>query len=144
MDLDLIYQVSVCVSNMDAVLHNWKKYFNIDERTITCGNSKEYGWDQKYCRFDLGGIDFEIIEPLDKGPGNPYSDFLIENGGNGVHHIGVKFRDREKFVQNMEKLEILPLPRTYQGAALPDSVPQDSYFYDLRDMLGVILKAEKM
>ncbi len=151
MDADLVFRVSVCVSDMDAVLNNWRKYFNIDESTIVCGNTKECqggnhagkecGFHHKFCRFDLGGIGIEIIEPLTKEPGNPYSDFLIENGGNGVHHIAVKFRDREKLIRNMKRQNISPLTDMGRGTVLSDGSGEDCCFYDLREMLGLIVEA---
>jgi len=156
MDIDLVFQVSVCVSNAKEVLENWKKLFNIDESKIIHRNLKElYDAGQYHCgnyngkpcdyyhelyRFDLGGIDFEIIEPLSKEPGNPYSDFLIQNGGNGIHHIAVKFRNRDQMVQNMAEMGIPIYTYGYQGEPMANGKLKDCYFYDLRKMLGVIFE----
>ena len=103
--IDLIFQVALCVDDLESVVEQWKELFDLDTATIVRKCTKDAyesdGWDglnyneapcqffHKYCRFSLGGLDIEIIEPLDKAPGNPYSDFLIQHG-NGIHHIGVK------------------------------------------------------
>lgn len=159
-DIDLIFQVAICVNNAKEVLENWKKYFNIDENNIIHRNFKElYDAGEYHCgnyngkpcdfyheiyRFDLGGIDFEIIEPLSKEPGNPYSDFLIQNGGNGIHHIAVKFRDRNVIVKDMEELGIPVYTYAYQGQPMANGKLKDCYFYDLRDKLGVIFECCEM
>ena len=154
--IDLVFQVCVCVSDAKAVLENWKKYFEIDESKIIHRNLKElYDQGEYHCgnymgkpceyyhelyRFELGGIDFEIIEPITKEPGNPYSDFLIQNGGNGIHHIGVKFRDRDLMVENMKELGIPIYTYGYQGQPMSNGKVKDCYFYDLREKLGVIFE----
>ena len=154
--VDLIFQIGLCVEDMEATLENWKKYFDIDESTIVKKNTKyafeHDGWNghnyneeyckffHKFCRFSLGGLDFEIIEPYDKTPGNPYSDFLVSNGGNGVHHLGVKIGNLPAL--NMEMKEIGKPRYNYaeMGPVLSDGTRKGNVFYDLRDALGVILE----
>lgn len=156
MDIDLIFQVCVCVNDAKAVLENWKKYFNIAEEAIIhrdlkqlhdegnyhCGNylGKPCEYYHELYRFPLGGIDFEIIEPITKEPGNPYSDFLIQNGGNGIHHLGVKFKSRDDVIADMEELEIPIYTYGYQGKPMANEKLKDCYFYDLREQLGVIFE----
>ena len=156
--IDLIFQVSICVNDMEAVMKNFRELFDIDEATLIKRCTKDF-YDRgefdgarylgkhcefyiKYYRFDLGGIDFEIIEPLDKNLGNPYSDFLIQNGGkNGIHHIACKIHDRTVFIQKMEQMGIPPLTCGTMGAPMPNGEKKDFYFYDLRDLLGIIIEA---
>jgi len=159
-DVDLVFQVCVCVSDAKAVLENWKKMFNIDETRIVhrnlkelydkgeyrCGNYLEEPCDyyHELYRFDLGGIDFEIIEPITKEPGNPYSDFLIQNGGNGIHHIAVKFHDRDVMVRNMKELGVPVYTYGSQGQPMSNGKLKDCYFFDLRKQLGVIFECCEM
>ena len=86
--IDLIFQVALCVDDLESVVEQWKELFDLDTATIVRKCTKDAyesdGWDglnyneapcqffHKYCRFSLGGLDIEIIEPLDKAPGNPY------------------------------------------------------------------------
>lgn len=155
--LELVFQVGVCVSDADTVLENWKNYFDIDESAIvsrnlkelhdqggyTCGNYLGHPCEyyHKLYRFDLGGIDFEIIEPITKQAGNPYTDFLSENGGNGIHHLGVVFKDRERLIKTMDEWGVPLYTYSSQGPTAAGGALKDCYFYDLRDKLGVILEA---
>ena len=157
--IDLVFQVSICVNNLEEVLQNWKDLVEFDQTTLVRRCTKDFydrgefdganymgretePWFIKYCRFDLGGIDLEIIEPLDKRPGNPYSDFLIQNGGrNGVHHIACKIHDRPAFLLKMEELGIPPLQKGTMGQPMPNGEKKDFYFFDLRDQLGFIMEA---
>ena len=95
-DVHFVFQIAIATSDMEGLLNNWKNLFNIDDSAVIKRCTKDlfdkgefdggnyYGspcqFFIKYCRFDLGNMDIEIIEPLDKNPGNPYSDFLIRNG----------------------------------------------------------------
>jgi len=156
--IDLVFQVSICVNDMEAVMQNWKDLVDFDHATIIQRCTKDF-YDRgefdgarylgkecefyiKYYRFDLGGLDFEIIEPLSKEAGNPYSDFLIQNGGkNGVHHIACKINDRPAFIAKMEDMGIPPLTCGTMGPPMPNGGRKDFYFYDLRDLLGVVIEA---
>ena len=107
--IELIFQVAVVTDDLEKLLAGWKEIFDFDEESIVIKTTEEaYQFDQwdgfnynekhcrffnKFCRFSLGGIDFEIIEPMDKEARSPFSDFLFENGGSGIHHIGVKVDD---------------------------------------------------
>lgn len=155
---DLVFQVALCVNDLESVLENWKKYVDFDASTLVMRSTKDAfergDWEghnyngkpcvffQKYCRFTLGNIDFEIIEPLSKEPGNPYSDWLIQNGGrSGIHHIGVKLADREVLHQQMEALGLPALNACQMGPVLSDGSRKGCEFYDLRDTLGLIIEA---
>ncbi len=156
--IDLVFQVSICVNDMEAVMKNWKELVDFDHASIVQRCTKDF-YDRgefdganylgkpcefyiKYYRFDLGGIDFEIIEPLSKEPGNPYSDFLIRNGGqNGVHHIACKMNDRAVFLKKMEELNIPPLQCGTMGPPMPNGKKKDFYFFDLRELLGIVVEA---
>ena len=157
--MDLIFQVCVCVYDMDETLENWKKLFDIDESSIKIKYTEDYlknddwnglnynekpcEWFNKFCRFDLGGVDFDIIEPLQKEPGNPYSDFLHEHG-QGIHHIGVKLGDLNLFKENMKELGYPRMNYAEMGPVLSDGSRKGCFFYDLRDRLGCILECCSM
>lgn len=156
-DLQFAFQIAIATPDMEGLLANWKKLFNIDEGSVIKRSTKDlfdrgefdganyYGkpceFFIKYCRFDMGNLDLEIIEPLDKNPGNPYSDFLIRNGGkSGIQHIAIKVADREDFKETMKNLDIVPLQRAILGKPDENGFTKDCYFYDLLDYLGVILE----
>ena len=155
--VDLVFQIGICVKDAKATLENWKRYFDIDESTIIHRNLQEL-YDEglfnpgeyrgkpltsfhELYRFTLGNMDMEIIQPLSLEPGSPYADFLIENGGNGIHHIAVKFRDRDALIENMETAGIPIYSFASQGKPFADGRKKDNYFYDMREMFGVIIEA---
>ena len=153
--IDLIFQVALCVDDLESVVEQWKELFDLDTATIVRMCTKDAyesdGWDglnyneapcqffHKYCRFSLGGLDIEIIEPLDKAPGNPYSDFLIQHG-NGIHHIGVKVGGQKFLMKEMQERGIPRYNYAEMGPVLADGTRKSCTFYDLRRQLGVILE----
>lgn len=153
--VNLIFQIALCVENLEATLENWKRTFELDEGSIVCKCTKDAyehdNWDglnynerpctffHKFCRFNLGGLDIEIIEPLDKTPGNPYSDFLLQHGS-GIHHIGVKIGNQPALIKMMKDLGIPRYNYAEMGPVLANGTRKGCIFYDLREMLGVILE----
>ncbi len=155
---DLVFQIGLCVNDLEAVMQNWKDLVDFDHSKIIYRNTKDLWeagqfegadmyngkkvkpWFIKYYRFDFANLDIEIIEPLDKSPGNPYSDFLIKHG-NGVHHLGCKINNRPAFMKKMEELGIPPMLKTEMGEVLASGEKKGCVFYDLRDLLGIVVEA---
>ncbi len=133
-----------------------RRFFDFDEESIVIKTTEEaYQFDQwdgfnynekhcrffnKFCRFSLGGIDFEIIEPMDKEARSPFSDFLFENGGSGIHHIGVKVDDMPALERKMKAMGVPVLNHAVMGQVLADGTRKNCTFYDLRKQLGLILE----
>jgi hypothetical protein len=155
---DLVFQIGLCVNDLDAVLQNWKDLVDFDHSSIIVRNTKDLydtgdfegaemyngkevkPWFIKYYRFDFANLDIEIIEPLDKSPGNPYSDFLIRHG-NGIHHLGCKIHDRPALIKKMEEMGIPPMLSSSMGEVLANGEKKGCIFYDLRDLLGIVVEA---
>ena len=153
--VNLIFQVALCVEDMEQTLENWRKIFDFDESTIVRKSTRDAyereNWNglnyneqpceffHKFCRFSLGGLDLEIIEPVDKSPGNPYSDFLIEHGS-GIHHLGVKIGNQNALMKTMQEMGIPRYNYSEMGPVLADGSRKGCTFYDLRQLLGVILE----
>lgn len=151
-----LFQVAICVSDARAVLQNWIDYFGIDKTKVIHKNFKEMHAEGKYqcnnylekdCefyhelyRFNLGGVDFEIIQPLTDNP-NPYTDFLKKNGGNGIHHVAMTFENREVMRAEMKELGLPILTYSSQGGKPMDKDNADVYFYDMREKFGIIVEA---
>ena len=142
--------------DLEKLLAGWKEIFDFDEESIVIKTTEEaYQFDQwdgfnynekhcrffnKFCRFSLGGIDFEIIEPMDKEARSPFSDFLFENGGSGIHHIGVKVDDMPALERKMKAMGVPVLNHAVMGQVLADGTRKNCTFYDLRKQLGLILE----
>lgn len=156
--VEFVFQIGLCVSDLEATLENWKEFFDIDTSSIVLRSTKaEYEagnikgldmykgekcepWFIKYYRLDLGNMDIEIIEPLDKKPGSPYSDWLIEHG-NGIHHVAMKFADRPAFLKKMEDMGITPYLGTSVGKTLANGETKNCFFFDMRDQLGLMIES---
>ncbi|MFV0363453.1 MAG: VOC family protein [Suipraeoptans sp.] len=156
-EMKLLFQVSITTPDMETMFENWGKLFKIDEATVVKRCTKDF-YDRgefdganyygkpcefyiKYYRFDMGGIDMEIIEPLDKSSGNPYSDFLIRNGGqSGIQHVACTMDNRDRFIQTMEDIGIVPMQKGTMGAPMEDGFQKSFCFYDLLDYIGLIIE----
>ena len=157
LDLALIFQLSISTTDMDKSLNGWRSCFNINEDSIIrkstkeiydrgeyhCKNflEQEVEFYHKYYRFDLGGLDMEMIEPITTDNVNPYTSFL-KYGKNGLQHLGIKINNRPDLVENMKEIGVPVYTYSYMGPVEPDITKRaDCYFYDLRPQLGIVIEA---
>ena len=154
--IDLLFQVGIVTENLERLLANWKKLFDFDQDSIKISSTKDafesgdwqgHNYNEKPCvffnkfaRFDLGGIDFEIIEPLDQTGTGPFAEFLKENNGTGLHHIGVKVSNMDALALKMKEMGVPVLNHAEMGPVLSNGVRKGCVFYDLRPQLGMILE----
>ena len=68
-----------------------------------------------------------------------FADYLIENKGNGIHHISMQVSNYDDVVYNMKKLGYRRLANV-QTAVSKHVKDVRSITYDLRDRLGVIIE----
>jgi len=145
--VECIFQVGMVVNDIDEKIKNWKEIFEIDESTITYKCTKDLAGSGLFtnnymgkpaefwiriAKFNLCDLEFELIEPLEKKGGDPFSDFLI-NSGEGIHHINIKLEDREGFIQTMEEKGIVPMTNgEIQGKLYA--------MYNLNKQLGILLE----
>ena len=76
------------------------------------GEPSDYDMDLRIDRVNLGGIGFELIQPL-KGK-SVYGEFL-EKKGEGLHHLAFMVEDLDAEIADMEKRGF----RVIQTGALP-------------------------
>lgn len=133
-----IFQVVCVVSNLDETLGNWRRLVDFNETSIKMVGDREqvrclYHGHQIHCpiravRFDLGGIDMKLVEPLNKAGGDPYSDSLLAHG-QGFHHLGI-------YVENQPAL----LEQYQQAGRTPvyEEFSQDGHYqmFDFTEELG--------
>lgn len=93
-----IFQVVCVVRSLEETLANWKRLVEFREDSIKDASretsearclyhGQEVQVPVKAVRFDLGGIDLKLVEPLNR-EGDPYSDSLRAHG-QGFHHLGI-------------------------------------------------------
>ena len=109
-----IYRVGIVVKDAEAVAAQYDKYFEVDqskkmiietsqsEHEPFLFNGERCDFDMKLIIFPVGGIEIELIEPLDDN--GPYAEFLRETGG-GMHHLNIEVDDNENFIDVAEELD---------------------------------------
>ncbi|WP_418723359.1 VOC family protein [Dysosmobacter welbionis] len=95
-----IFQVVCVVHDLDTALANWKRLVDfrqssIKDISVDCTGmyqSRRIQFRMKAVRFDLGGIDMKLVEPVDKDGCDPYAD-ILRTKGQGFHHLGIYTED---------------------------------------------------
>lgn len=113
-----IFQVVCVVRNVEETMENWKRMVQFDVSSIETGRSDDHvrsiyqglqiTCETKWACFDLGGVQIKLVEPLNKGGGDPYSDKL-KKSGQGFHHIGFYAEDYPALIAMYEAKGISPL-----------------------------------
>lgn len=150
--MDLVCQVAVVVNNLEEGLNAFRELMGFDENTLSFSDSRdaykegrlkevkyngvEGTFNYMQYNFYMGGMDIEIFAPI---PGyedevNPFTDFLKENGGPGIHHLNIRLANREEGVEYIEKdLGIVPLYDLYH-------LGRNCKYYDFRKQLGLVIE----
>lgn len=78
------------------------------------GKTSDYDMDLRFARGDMGGIGFELIQPL---KGRSIYDEFLEKKGEGLHHIAYMVEDIDVEIADMEKRGF----KVIQTGAMPNS-----------------------
>ena len=151
LNMDLVCQVAVVVTNLKKGIESFRELFGIDEGSLSYSDSRdayaegrlkevkyngvlgEFHYEQY--NFFMGGMDIEMFAPL---PGyenevNPFTDFLKENGP-GIHHVNIRMVNRQEGIDYLQKeLGKIPLYDLYH-------LGRHCTYYDLRKELGIIVE----
>lgn len=112
-ELDKTIQIGLVVPDRDAAVDNYVKYFGMPKEAFTTMDTRDIQWsDTKFdgepVAFNLKiaiinwkGIQFELIEPLEKDVQSEYTRFLAETKGvGGLHHLSVTYTDYEGMIED--------------------------------------------
>lgn len=144
--IDRVQQVGMIVRDIDEKIENYKKIIDIDPAGIKLYDTRKLAFSDKkylgkYVDFDLkialfrvGGIQFELIQPLNAS-GDYYSDYLDEKG-EGINHLCVMFEDNDAFLNVMKDMGKEPVNTGHICGA-------DYFYYDLNDVLGFVIEGGK-
>ena len=150
--MDVVCQIAVVVNNLEEGLAAFRDLMGFDESSLSYSDSRDaYAEGRlkevKYNgvegtfhyvqhNFYMGGMDIEMFAPI---PGyedevNPFTDFLKENGGPGIHHLNIRLVNREEGVEYLEKdLGVIPLYDLYH-------LGRNCKYYDFRKELGLMIE----
>lgn len=109
-----IFQVVCLVDNLDAALENWTNMVEFDESSLRRGRTESCfrGGEERpcltrYARFDLGGAELRLVEPVDKAGDDPYAVCLREKGP-GFHHLGIYTEHPAELTARYEEMGLHP------------------------------------
>lgn len=137
-----IFQIVCVVRDLEETLNNWRAHVEFAQETVKLTSTEDAPIPCRYrgreiplrirqARFDLGGIDMKLVQPLEAG-GDPYSDVLAERG-QGFHHISICVPDREKLEQTVRAWGEEPLcEQTAHGVTYVT--------FDLRERMGLMFE----
>ena len=143
MEIKSFFRVGIVVRDAWKTFKFFETYFGADRAAIDKSdlrtdcrykdmtfNGKPEDYPTLYLIFPLGGIELEIMQPLD-GRG-PYADFLKDHG-EGLHHFNVDVDDVDKFDRIMQALSAPMISQGHIESTL-------FKYYDARDTLGMIIE----
>jgi methylmalonyl-CoA/ethylmalonyl-CoA epimerase len=139
-------QIGLIVKDLDRTLENLQKIFGIgpfrivdfppegheDIKRVYKGENADFT--AKFCFFDLGNIELEIIQPLSGK--SIWQDFIDEKGP-GLHHI--KFNVPEHGPVSTY-LEGNGIGITQMGGAVGKNAGKEWVFYDTEEKIGFAIE----
>ncbi len=150
--MDLVCQVAVIVNNLEEGLAAFRDVMGFDEETLSYSDSRdayaegrlkevkhngvEGTFHYTQYNFFMGGMDIEMFAPIPEYEDevNPFTEFLKENGGPGIHHLNIRLVNREEGIEWLEKdLGVVPLYDLYH-------LGRNCKYYDFRKELGMIIE----
>ena len=78
------------------------------------GKPSDYDMDLRFARGDMGGLGFELIQPL---KGRSIYDEFLEEKGEGFHHLAYMVEDIDAEIADMEKRGF----KVIQTGAMPNT-----------------------
>lgn len=141
-------QVAVVVRDLDRAMERYANEFGIgpwDVYTFSphwvegmTFRGKEQPYSMKLALADVGGMMYELIEPM-QSP-NAYEEFLNEHG-EGLHHLGYFVDDIDAAIEEMEGKGY----RLLQSGRGMGTAGDGGYaYFDTGDALGCIVEAIEM
>ena len=141
--LPRLCQVGVVVRDLDSAIENYRKLLGMEpsrviERSPTAPGKKyykgiEFDFFQRVALYDLGDIEFEILQPF--GEASALSDFLQEHG-EGIHHVAF---DTENFIETESHLEDCGAHKIQTGPTSRHPALQWGFF-DTGRQLGTMIE----
>ena len=138
-----LIQVGVIVRDLDRALENYARLLGIESFRISkyppddepnCERTymgKSGNFSAKFCFFDYGNIELELIQPLSGE--NIWDDFLKVQGDICIHHLKYLVKDHAQVEEHFKKLGV---EKIQSGASVGINKGRSWAFYDTMDALG--------
>lgn len=99
--LNKVNQIGIVVRDADKVMESWTALFGIGPWTVVTidiNDADGITGKARLCFADLGGIQMELIEPLD---GRVFHSQHLTEHGEGLHHLGFQVEDVDGEAENV-------------------------------------------
>ena len=139
-------QIGMVVRDLETTLKNLEEILGIgpfrvlefppegEENVKMMYRGKDAPFRAKFCFFDLGNIEIEVIQPLE---GETIWDDFLEKKGPGLHHI--KFllptHGPTREYMNEKGIEI-----SQMGASVGKNAGKEWVYYDTEDLVGFAIE----
>jgi len=130
-----MYQIGICVKNLDEKVENMKKIFGCEPsfrgETLKAGRKyfgKDGEFSAKIALFDFCNIQFEFIEPVD---GDSIWRTYLDQQGEGLQHISYRVKNFEDAAAQMAEAGVVP---SQQGWAMGRPARWD--YFNTEPLLG--------
>lgn len=135
-------QIGLIVDDLEPVMKNLEEILGIgpfrivdfppegaDVKMFYRGKPAQFK--AKFCFFDLGNIELEIIQPLEGD--TVWGDYLKANNGKGLHHIKFNVPEHEpvKMYFDSKGIEV-----SQMGSSVGKNAGKEWVFYDTEDLFG--------
>lgn len=136
-------QIGLIVRDLDKALANFKEVLGMDgfriadfpppdhPDVVRKYHGKDGDFTAKFCFYNWGNIEFEIIQPLSGD--NIWSDYLDGVGEMGLHHIKFMVPEHEEVRKHFESLGISV---SQMGEGVGPNAGRHWVFYNTMDKLG--------
>jgi len=139
-------QIGLIVEDLENTLENLEKIFGIgpfrivefppegEENVTRMYYGQPSDFKAKFCFYDLGNIELEIIQPLSGE--NIWSDFLAKHGP-GLHHIKFNVPEHEEVRDYLGEHDI---KITQMGSSVGKNAGKTWVFYGTEDKIGFAIE----
>lgn len=108
--VEKIDHIGIAVEDLDQALANYKRIFGLEPLKV---ETLEY-ISTKMAYIKVGEVIIELLQPTERGAGR-IGPFLLENGGDGFHHVALRVDDIDRELSRLKKEKVL----------LRDAVPRE-------------------
>jgi hypothetical protein len=133
-------QIGIVVKNIEKAINFYQNLleFNanlniVEQNSTVVFKGKEVTFKMKKIMQNFGGKQFEIVEIVESTGNHLYKEF-IDEGKEGIHHLGVYTKDAQKIIEHFKKDYQIELAQTGKAGKV------NFYYLDTREVLGFYLE----
>jgi len=133
-------QIGIVVKNIEKAINFYQNLldFNanlniVEQNSTVVYEGKEITFKMKKIMQNFGGKQFEIVELVESTGNHLYKEF-IDEGKEGIHHLGVYTKDAQKIIEHFKNDYQIEVAQTGKAGKV------NFYYLDTREVLGFYLE----